>query len=470
MSKVKKNIVYQAVYQILHLCVPLITTPIVSRALGPSVLGDFSYTSAIVSYFALFCLLGVNNYGLREIAKVNKTSSRKELSSTFWSIYTMQLSLSAIVISLYFVYWIFFNKADSKLAIIQGIMLLSAATDISWFYFGLEEFRITVTRNVCIKLLSALIIIAFIRQKSDVYLYAFAVSAGPLISNVVLLTLSRKRVFYIKPSMTDVVRHLKPNLLLFVPVVAASFFVYIDKIMIGNMAADYDVGFYEGMEKIINVPNAMISAVSLVMYPRITSILKEKGLSESIRDYIEKSVISVIFFSTGCTFGLIALSDFFVPLFLGKQFEPVIPILRVGVFILLPRGIRQVIKSEILLPKEKDRQVTISIVIGAAIDFIINLILIPRYKAYGATLATVLCEIASCLLMVWYSREKWVYKLFLHLIPFTAFGSIMLVLINHVKERMSCSWLSIVMLVLTGGAIYAFLSLQYYLVIKRKKA
>ena len=468
MSRVKKNIAYQAIYQILNMCVPLITTPIVSRALGPSVLGDYSYTSAIVSYFALFCLLGVNNYGLREIAKVNKTNIKTELSATFWSIYTMQLSLSAIVIFFYFVYWGFFNKADSKLAIIQGIMLFSAATDISWFFFGLEEFRITVTRNVCIKLLSALVIILFIRQKSDVYLYAFAIAAGPLISNLILLILSRKRVLYIKPNIKDVVRHLKPNLLLFIPVVAASFFVYIDKIMIGNMAADYDVGFYEGMEKIVNFPNAMITAVSLVMYPRITAILKEKGFSERIRDYIEKSIISVIFFSTGCTFGLIAIPDYFVLLFLGKQFEPVIPILRMGVCILLPRGIRQVIKTEILLPKEKDRQVTIAIVSGAVIDFVINLFLIPQYKAYGATLATVLCEIASCFLMVWYSKEKWIYKLLLHFIPFSVFGAIMLVFVNYLKARMICSWLSIVLLVLSGGAVYAVLSLQYYLLIKQK--
>ena len=170
------------------------------------------------------------------------------------------------------------------------------------------------------------------------------------------------------------------------------------------MANNYDVGYYEGMEKIVNVPNSLITAITMVMFPRISSLIKQNKDNPNIRDYIQKSLTAVSFFTIGCAFGLLAISNILVPLFLGEGYNPVISLISVGGFMLIPRGIRQVIKSEILLPNGMDKQVTIAIVTGAIIDFIINLLLIPVYKSLGATIATIICEVVSCVVMA-YFRE-----------------------------------------------------------------
>ena len=81
MTSPKKNFIYNVMYQILILIIPLITAPYLSRVVGSEGIGIFSYTYSIVYYFMLLTLLGVNNYGNREIAKVR--DSKKELSKHF---------------------------------------------------------------------------------------------------------------------------------------------------------------------------------------------------------------------------------------------------------------------------------------------------------------------------------------------------------------------------------------------------
>ena len=68
MKKVNKNFMYNMVYQILLYIIPFIVTPYISRVLGAENIGIYSYTYSIVTYFMLLTLLGINNYGTRNIA------------------------------------------------------------------------------------------------------------------------------------------------------------------------------------------------------------------------------------------------------------------------------------------------------------------------------------------------------------------------------------------------------------------
>ena len=85
----KKNFVYNLIYQILILILPLVTVPYVSRVLGADGVGKYSYTYSIAYYFMICAMLGLNNYGNRAIAKVR--DNKEELSKEFCGIYAFQL-------------------------------------------------------------------------------------------------------------------------------------------------------------------------------------------------------------------------------------------------------------------------------------------------------------------------------------------------------------------------------------------
>ena len=69
MKSVNKNFIYNSVYQLLLYIIPLILTPYISRTLHAEKIGVYSYTYSFVYYFMLLTLLGINNYGARNIAK-----------------------------------------------------------------------------------------------------------------------------------------------------------------------------------------------------------------------------------------------------------------------------------------------------------------------------------------------------------------------------------------------------------------
>ncbi|MCI8588774.1 MAG: oligosaccharide flippase family protein, partial [Bacilli bacterium] len=89
MKKLKENFIYNVFYQILALLIPFITIPYASRILGVNGIGEYSYTYSIVYYFMIIGLLGITNYGSREIAKVR--DNKKLMNYKFCSIYYMQL-------------------------------------------------------------------------------------------------------------------------------------------------------------------------------------------------------------------------------------------------------------------------------------------------------------------------------------------------------------------------------------------
>ena len=84
MESVKKNFLYNIVYQILLIILPLITAPYVSRTLGATSVGIYSYINSIAYYFLIIAMLGISNYGNREIAAVRE--NKEKLSEKFSSI------------------------------------------------------------------------------------------------------------------------------------------------------------------------------------------------------------------------------------------------------------------------------------------------------------------------------------------------------------------------------------------------
>ena len=141
-TSIKKNIFYQMIYELLVLILPFLTSPYIARVIGVEGVGIYSYTYSIAYYFVLFCMLGIKNHGNREIAQCRE--DKQKLFRTFSELLTLHILISLICILFYLLYLLFF--CENKLyAGIQGIYLLSALFDISWFYFGIEKFKLTVT-------------------------------------------------------------------------------------------------------------------------------------------------------------------------------------------------------------------------------------------------------------------------------------------------------------------------------------
>ncbi|MCF0258889.1 MAG: flippase [Erysipelotrichaceae bacterium] len=400
MNSIKKNFLYNTCFQILQIIIPLITTPYISRVLGADGIGSYSYYYTIAAYFVLFILLGLNNYGNREIARIR--DDRKKLSSTFWNIYTMQLIMGILVSILYIAFTVLFAK-EKIIAFILMLYIVSGVLDINWFYFGMEQFKLITIRNSLIKILTTVLIFLLVKSRSDLYVYTLIMAGGMLISQAVMWLPVFQHIDFVMPSFREIVRHIRPNCVLFITVIAVSVFKMMDKIMLGAMSSTQQVGFYESAEKIILIPQALITSLGTVMLPRMSNIGTEGRTGQNL---IRKSLFTAMLLSSVLSFGIISVARDFVPLFYGPGFEVCISLY----YILLPSclflAFANVIRTQYLLPAGMDRPYVVSAVAGAVVNFAVNYALIPSMGAVGAALATTLAEIIVCLIQVWAVRNR----------------------------------------------------------------
>lgn len=389
-SGVKANYIYNTIYQILLIITPLITSPYVSRTLGSEGLGIFSYTYSVANCFALVGMLGVTNYGNRTIAAVQ--DDKKKRSKAFWNIFTLQILTTLFVLFLYIVYIITLSSLMYRtVSIIQIMTVLCSLCDINWYFFGVEKFKLTVTRNIIIKVLNVIMIFLFVHDGDDVGIYSAIIVGSLLLSNLAVWPFLRQEVDFVKPELKEAMSHFSQILILFIPVIAITLYKRMDKIMIGAMSTMNQTGFYENTEKIINIPNSLIAALGTVMLPRM-SYLFAHGEKKHANKYITNSMEFICFLASILMFGVAGVALEFVPWFFGSEFKSIgIMIIAISPTIIFVSW-ANVIRTQYLIPLHKDKIYVASVWMGAIINLVLNAILIPKYGAMGAVVGTVVAE------------------------------------------------------------------------------
>lgn len=424
MNSLRKNLFFNITYQILILFLPLITSSYLARVIGAEGIGRYSYAFSIALYFTYFTLLGLNKYGNRKIASIK--NDKGLLSKSFYEIYSMQVICFVVCFCAYIICSLSIF-VDREMSLILAIFVLSSLFDINWFFFGMEMFDKTVIRNTAIKLLTTILIFALVENQDDVNKYAMIMSVGYLVSQLALWPYLKSCIDRVYICDMSLKQHWLPNFAMFLPVIAVSLYRILDKIMLGLFSSYEYVGFFENAEKIVAVPIAVVSALGTVMLPRVTALISEKKYSDVIK-YRDLSVTIVTIFSVGALFGFIGISEVLVKCLYGEDFEMSGIILRYLAFTLIFLGIGDVIRSQYLIPYRYDRVYIASAFLGAIVNVILNIVLIPKYQAIGAAIGTIGAEVVVFLYQIGMIRNS-------------------LPLLKYVKNLLLCGIAGILMLI-----------------------
>lgn len=464
---IKKNFIYNIIYQILAIIIPLITSPYLSRVLGAEKIGINSWTYSVVFYFMIFAVLGVNNYGNRSIASARVDN--KSLSATFWSIYVCQISTSILMIFLYIVYIIFFVKQYKLIAALQIFYIIGNAVDVTWFFYGMEEFRVTVTRNSLVKLAGLVLIFTLVKTPNDLWKYTFIVSGTAFLGNALLWPFVLKNVRLYIPQFSEIKQHIKPICVLFIPMLAISIFANMDKYMIGRMSNVIQSGYYENANKIIEIPKAVITALGTVMLPRTANLIAS-GQEEKSKEYIENTMVYTTVLGSAFVFGMAAVAKVFSVVFWGVEFEPCGQLIAVMSPAILFSVFGNVIRTQYLIPRSMDKEYTISLIIGAVTNFGINAVLIPHFGALGATVATVISEFIMTFFQTWFVRKKLNIKQYISDGKvFLIFGFSMFFVVSRMEHFLDHSIVTLLFMVFCGAVVY-MAQIFIYFRFSRKKS
>lgn len=467
-NSVKVNFSYNLMYQILAIIVPLITSPYLARTLKAEAIGINSWSYSVVSYFVMFAALGLNNYGNREIAKTRAKGGN--IGRTFSSIYAVQFVTSVFAVVAYFVYMILFASRYKEILWIQLLYIISQMLDVTWYFAGLEDFRSVVIRNSLVKVLNIGAIFIFVHTPDDLWIYTFITAFLTMISQAAMWPIIFKDIKFNIPSIDEVKPHIKPVIILFIPVMAISVFTYMDKLMIGVMSTMEQNGFYENTNKVIGIPKAVITALGTVMMPRTASLIAEGREDKSII-YIENTMTFTFAFGAPLVFGMMAVATIFAIVFWGNDFASCGPLIAVMAPSVLFSVYGNVIRTQYLIPRSKDIEYTISLIIGAVVNFIVNFALIPAYGAMGATIGTLIAEIVMTTIQaILVCKKLPVIKYITQNGVFLLFAFIMYIILKDIQFYIKYSAFNLVMLVILGSIIYMVMFFIYIYFSKTKQA
>ena len=450
-----KNFIYNAVYQILLFILPLILTPYISRVLGVNNIGIYSHTYSIIYYFMLLAMLGINNHASRTIAKCS--NDHEKLNYQFCSIYYFQIFAFIFSFFIYIIFFIFSKYDYKNILLLQSIFLLSSLFDINWLFFGLEKFKITISRNIIIKLISMILVFWFVKNQNDLWKYVLIMGGSVLASQLYLWLFLRKIIKFVKVSIRDVISNLKPCLILFIPVISYSIYRVMDKTMIGSMINTIELGNYESAEKIISIPISFITALGTVMLPHMS-----KMSEDSIKKNILSSFELTFFIVLPIIVGLLIVSDNFVSVFFGIGYDKTATIIRLLLISIIFSSIANVVRTNYLIPTKNDKVYVKSTIYGALVNLILNLIFIKKYGAYGACIGTISAEFILMFYQSFLSKKFIDFKkVALIFFKYFAKSVIMGVIVLLIELLLKDGFLKLIIQVVSAIIIYFIINYKY---------
>ena len=396
--KVIKNYLYNLSYQILTIILPIITVPYVTRIFTSEDLGNYGFYNSIVSYFSLFAMLGIGIYGTKQIA------AARNVSSTFWNIYAIQLTASILALFVYVITLVSIPKMSGMVPIILGIVLLTKMIDISWLFTGKEDFKKITLRNTMVKVAGVISIFTFIKSSEDLYLYIFLIVIFDFLGQFVMWIPAKK--FIKRPSFdTKIIKkNLHPIVLLFLPQVAISLYVVLDRTLLGLLGSYSDVGIYEQGQKLTSILLTVVSSLGAVMLPRVANLLSERKEKEA-QNMVRFSFILYNLIIFPMIFGLIAINEIFVKLFLGQNFQDVKYVLYIIVFNIMFIGWTNILGYQVLVVRNKNKEFMLSTTIPAIVSVAVNIAVIPFFGYIGASITSVVVEFLVFAIQWYYSRN-----------------------------------------------------------------
>lgn len=455
---IAKNYFYNLLYQIVTLIIPLVTIPYISRVLGAEGIGINAYTNSIIQYFILMGTIGITLYGNREIAYVR--DDKVKLSRTFWGIFSLKCITTFISFVLFMLFLIVVDEYH-YIFLLQSIFIIAAVVDISWLYMGLEDFKKTVIRNLFVKIIGVICIFLFVKTSNDLWKYVLILSMSQLLGHLSLWFYLPKTVNKIKLKWKDVKRHLLPSLTLFIPQIAIQIYIVLNKTMLGILSNVNEVGLFDNADKIVKIVLAIVTALGIVMLPRISNTFA-RGEIEQVKNYIYHSFDFVTYLSIPLMFGLAGIAIEFAPWFFGPEFTKTGIIICIISPIIVFIAWSNVLGQQFLMPIGRIKGYTVSVIIGAVVNFIFNLLLIGRFHSIGAAIATLIAEFTVTTVQLYWVRNDLQIKKLLHSSwKYLISGIIMYLIVRYIGLSLEDGIKSIVIQIIAG--IIAYFGLLFLL-------
>ena len=233
----------------------------------------------------------------------------------------------------------------------------------------------------------------------------------------------------------------------------------INKLLIGKIDSTVHLGFYAQADTILKMALSLLTALMTVMLPRISNMYANgdiKGIKKITRTTFNlSSGISI-----GISTGISAIALNFAPFFFGSQFKMVGPILMIESPLVIAISWNYIFGGQYLLPMNRMKIYTGSALFGAVTSIVLNLLIIPIFGVIGATVVTVISELAVCFYQLFNIRKEFELKpMFFSLWKYLISGVVMFGIVFWMNQAFQMTIVQLVLQIFVGISIYFILNM-----------
>lgn len=389
--------------QILQVFVSLIVGVLTARYLGPSNYGALNYTASFVTFCTSLATLGMEGVVIKKIIASPEDEGTYMGSCMFFRFVSAILSTCLITITVFFL-----NPGEPIkviLVLLQSLQLIFQAVYIldSWFQRYLKSKYISIGKMLACIIVALYKVYLLVTAKSIIW-FAFSNSLTYIIVAISLYIFYRKEnAPKMKVSIPLGKEVLSESYHFILSGLMTAIYSQMDKIMIGKMLTDMDVGLYTTATAIcsmwIFIPTAIINSFR----PTIM-VIKQSGNQAFYKKRLEQLYSLIIWLCIFVSIVVCIFGPLIIRILYGESYMGAIETLRISIWsetfamIGTARGIW-------ILCENKNKYVKYYLVIGAIVNVILNALLIPVYGINGAAFATLITQIVTSIIAPLFYKE-----------------------------------------------------------------
>jgi PST family polysaccharide transporter len=360
----------------------------IGRKLGVENYGTINYCLALLSFFQVISTFGLDAVVIKKLASISEPDFKKSILSETFRIRLITSLLSALLIVIFAT---FFEKGEERIGIyVLSFGIMFSFLDISRLYFESQmDSRYSVLSELSSFIFFLILKILILMQGLPlIYLWgtlSLELILGKFFTLVLFFKTTKNEMKLLSFDKILFVKILKES----IPLMLASFsvilYMRLDQVMIGRMLGRSELGIYSAAVRLSEAWYFLPVTINTALYPYFVRIKSESQDLFSERFQLFYDILSILSF-LAILFFLIFSSDL-VDLLFGEPFKASANILLVhiisGIFVSL-----SVASNSWLNIIEKSTIVLYRTIIGAGLNFVLNLILIPQMGIMGCAIAT----------------------------------------------------------------------------------